>query len=289
MEWLVACIPIFAFGFIPVLGTVLGGRPVEQSMGIALGGLVFAVAVWIFERPELDGHIFLVGALSGTGWAIGSVGQFMGLRYLGVSRSMPVSDGGQVVGTSLLGVALGEWATRASRFYGFGALVLIVTGIVLASYADRRGGSRPRWGRGLAVNLFSILGFTFYAGILKYYGISGWSSVLPQSVGQLAALSVISLVFFRVRPFDRASLRNGLTGLIWGVGNIALLLSQSRLGLAVAYPVSQAAVIVSVLGGVFINKEHKNRREWLFAAAGMAAICAGLVSIYFSAAEDIRP
>lgn len=284
MDWLVACVPIFAFGFIPVLGTVLGGRPVEQSMGIALGGLVFAVAVWIFKRPQLDGHILLIGALSGVGWAIGSVGQFMGLRYLGVSRSMPVSDGGQVVATSLLGVALGEWATRASRLYGFGALVLIVTGIVLASYADRRGGSRPQWGRGLAVNLFSILGFTFYAGILKYYGISGWSSVLPQSAGQIIALSVISLVFFRVRPFNRASLRNGLTGLVWGAGNIALLLSQSQLGLAVAYPVSQAAVIVSVLGGVFINKERKNRREWLFAAAGMAVICAGLVSIYFSAA-----
>ena len=284
MDWLVACVPIFAFGFIPVLGTVLGGRPVEQSMGIALGGLVFAVAVWIFKRPQLDGHILLIGALSGVGWAIGSVGQFMGLRYLGVSRSMPVSDGGQEVATSLLGVPLGEWATRASRLYGFGALVLIVTGIVLASYADRRGGSRPQWGRGLAVNLFSILGFTFYAGILKYYGISGWSSVLPQSAGQIIALSVISLVFFRVRPFNRASLRNGLTGLVWGAGNIALLLSQSQLGLAVAYPVSQAAVIVSVLGGVFINKERKNRREWLFAAAGMAVICAGLVSIYFSAA-----
>lgn len=66
------------------------------------------------------------------------------------------------------------------------------------------------------------------------------------------------------------------------MGNLALLLSQARLGLAVAYPVSQAAVIVSVFGGVFLNKERKSRREWLVTGAGIGIICAGLGLIYLS-------
>lgn len=36
------------------------------------------------------------------------------------------------------------------------------------------------------------------------------------------------------------------------------------------------------LGGVFINREHKTRREWLMTGIGIAVICAGLYLIYLS-------
>lgn len=94
MDWLIACIPILSFGLIPVVATFLGGKPVEQSMGIAFGSLAFAIAVFFIKKPELNPHIFLIGVLSGVFWAIGSVGQFKGTQYLGVSKSMPVSNGG---------------------------------------------------------------------------------------------------------------------------------------------------------------------------------------------------
>lgn len=286
LDWLVACIPILSFGILPVAATLIGGRPVEQSMGIAIGGLVFALAVMLFRRPELSPHIFLVSLLSGMCWAVGSVGQFMGMDCLGVARSMPISDGGQIIGTSLLGVLMGEWATSASRGYGFAALALLIAGIVCTSYREGTLGPKPRWKKGLLVNLVSILGFTLYVGILKYYGINGWNSILPQSVGQVLGILLISLLFFRIRPFDKPSFKNSAVGLIWGAGNIALLLSQARLGLAVAYPVSQAAVVVSVLGGVFINKEKKTRKEWVYTLAGMFLILAGLFLIYLSAVHD---
>lgn len=281
--WLVALVPILSFGLIPVVGTLIGGKPVQQSMGIALGGLLFSTAVLIFKRPEITPHIFLVGLLSGVFWAVGSIGQFEGIRFLGVSRATPIINGGQIVGTSLVGVALGEWGSAAAKAFGFGALALIIAGIVLTSYRQHSGtDAKPQWGQGILVNVAGVLGFTAYVGILKYYRIDTWSSIFPQSIGQIVALALCGLLIFRIRPFSRKSWHNGVVGLIWGVGNLALLLSQARLGLAVAYPVSQAAVIVSVFGGAFLNKERKSRREWLVTCAGIGIICAGIGLIHLS-------
>lgn len=282
IEWLVAFVPVLSFGLIPVVGTRIGGKPAEQSMGIALGGLLFSLAVLLFKRPEITPHIFLIGFLSGTFWAVGSVGQFQGIRYLGVARATPMLNGGQVIGTSLVGVALGEWASHAAKIYGFSALALLIAGIVLTSYKQDNDGEKSQWGKGIGINLLAVAGFTAYVGILKYFGIGSLSSIFPQSIGQIVALFLFGLLFFNNQTFNRMSLRNGVSGLIWGIGNLALLLSQVKLGLAVAYPVSQAAVIVSVFGGVFINKESKTRKEWVMTAAGIAVLCAGLYLIYLS-------
>lgn len=282
LDWLVAFVPVLSFGLIPVVGTRIGGKPAEQSMGIALGGLVFSLAVLLIKRPEITPHIFLVGFLSGACWAVGSVGQFQGIRYLGVARATPMLNGGQIIGTSLVGVALGDWASHAARIYGFAALALIILGIVFTSYKQGSDGAKSQWGKGILINLFAVAGFTAYVGILKYFRIDSLSSIFPQSVGQICALFIFGLVFFRNQTFNRRSLANSVSGLIWGVGNLALLLSQAKLGLAVAYPVSQAAVVVSVFGGVFINRETKTRKEWAMAGIGIAVICAGLYLIYLS-------
>lgn len=282
-EWLIACVPIFSFGLIPVIGTLIGGKPTEQSMGIALGGFVFSLAVLLFRRPDITLPVFVIGFLSGVFWSVGSIGQFLGIGYLGVARATPMLNGGQIVGTSLVGVALGDWASADAKMYGFLALALIITGIFFTSYKQQgEDGAKPRWKQGIWINLLAVSGFTAYVGILKYYQIDGWSSIFPQSIGQIVAIALASLLLFRRRPFTRFSLKNSVVGIIWGAGNIALLLSQAKLGLSVAYPVSQAAVIVSVFGGVFINREHKTRKEWIFTAAGILIICAGLYMIYLS-------
>lgn len=285
-DWLIACIPILSFGILPVIATWIGGKPVEQSTGVALGSTVFAIAVFLIRQPELNSHIFLVGMFSGLFWAIGSIGQFMGLQYLGVSKSIPINNGGQIIGTSLLGVLLGDWATFNAKVYGFSALALIIAGIIFTSYKDGLNGPEPKWKKGILINLVSILGFTFYIGILKYYSIDGWSTLLPQSFGQIAGVILIAFIFFRKSPFTRFAFRNSIGGIIWAVGNIALLISQMKIGLAISYPISQAAVIVSVFGGVFINKEYKSRKEWIATLAGMLLILGGLFLIYLSGTKD---
>ena len=201
-EWLIACVPIFSFGLIPVIGTLIGGKPTEQSMGIALGGFVFSLAVLLFRRPDITLPVFVIGFLSGVFWSVGSIGQFLGIGYLGVARATPMLNGGQIVGTSLVGVALGDWASADAKMYGFLALALIITGIFFTSYKQQgEDGAKPRWKQGIWINLLAVSGFTAYVGILKYYQIDGWSSIFPQSIGQIVAIALASLLLFRRRPF----------------------------------------------------------------------------------------
>lgn len=285
VDWLIACIPILSFGLIPVIGTLIGGKPTEQSMGIAMGGFVFSLIILLIRQPDISLHIFIIGFLSGAFWSIGSVGQFMGINALGVARATPMLNGGQIIGTSILGVILGDWASASTKTYGFIALFLIIVGIFFTSYKQQDNDSKvhTQWARGIIINLIAVLGFTAYVGILKYYRIEGWSSIFPQSIGQIVAIYIIGLLLFKSQSFTKFSFRNSVIGVIWGVGNIALLLSQVSLGLSIAYPVSQAAVIVSVFGGVLINKERKTRKEWISALTGIAIICVGLFMIYLSA------
>lgn len=283
IDWLIAFIPVVSFGLIPVIGTLIGGKPTEQSMGIALGGFVFSLIILLLRRPDITLHIFIIGFLSGVFWSIGSVGQFMGINALGVSRATPMLNGGQIIGTSIMGVMLGDWASAGAKTYGFIALFLIIVGIFFTSYKQQNDNKvHTQWTRGIIINLIAVLGFTAYVGILKYYRLDGWSSIFPQSIGQITAIYIIGLLYFKSQSFTKYSLRNSVIGVIWGVGNIALLLSQVSLGLAIAYPVSQAAVIVSVFGGVLINKERKTRKEWIAAGTGIIIICIGLFMIYLS-------
>ncbi|HEV2481908.1 MAG TPA: GRP family sugar transporter [Puia sp.] len=282
LTWLLACLPILSFGFLPVVATRIGGRPVDQTMGTALGSIVFAVIVTLIRKPALDQHIFEISMCSGLFWAVGSFGQYMGITYLGVSRSIPISCGTQIIFASLMGILLGDWATPAAKIYGFAALILIIIGIFFTSYQSTHEGKRSQWGKGIGINVVSSLGFTGYVAVLKYFHINGWDSLLPQSVGQIVGTIAISLILFRTLPFNKAAGKNGIGGLIWAIGNIALLLSQAAIGLAVAYPIGQAAIIVSVLGGVYINGEQKNKKEWTYTLIGIGIIVAGLILIYLS-------
>lgn len=280
IDWLVAFIPALSFGLIPVIGTLVGGKPAQQTMGISFGALVFALVVVLIRTPEITSHIFLIGVLSGIFWAIGSVGQFQGITYLGVARATPIMNGGQIIGTSLVGVMLGDWFSSSAKIFGFIALALIILGIIFTSYQERSTAQKVEWGKGLVINIIGVLGFTTYAGLIKYYQIDSWSGILPQSIGQIIATFVMGWAVFKTNPITMMSIKNSIVGIIWACGNIALLLSQSKLGLATAYPISQAAVIVSIFGGVYINKEHKTKKEWVFAIVGIIVICAGLFMIY---------
>lgn len=288
-DFLIACIPILSWGFVPVIATLIGGKVIEQSFGIAIGSFIFACIIYAIKHPALNLHIIGIGIVSGLFWTIGSVGQFMGLKYLGVSKSMPISNGTQIIGTSILGVFLGDWSTLNSKIFGFTALALIIVGIIFTSYKEvieNDDAKKINWSKGISVNLLSSLGFTLYVGILKYYNIDSWSSLLPQSVGQLLGINIIAFLYFKVNPYNLNSLKNSVVGVVWAIGNLAILVSQMKLGLSVAYPVGQASIIVSVIAGVYFNEERKTKKEWISSIIGMTVIVVGLFFIYLSGVFD---
>ena len=56
--------------------------------------------------------------------------QYRAFTQIGVSQTMPLSTGMQLVGTSLMGVvAFGDWGTVQAKIIGAVALALIIIGI----------------------------------------------------------------------------------------------------------------------------------------------------------------
>lgn len=51
------------------------------------------------------------------------------------------------------------------------------------------------------------------------------------------------------------------TGLLWGLGNICMLLTMREIGLAISFSLSQMGIIISTLGGIFLFRRKKIKKR----------------------------
>lgn len=101
---LFALVPMFAWGSIGFVSNKIGGKPSQQTFGMTLGALLFALVVWLVVRPEMSMKLWIFGILGGIIWSVGQTGQFHAMQYMGVSVANPLSSGSQLVLGSLIGV-----------------------------------------------------------------------------------------------------------------------------------------------------------------------------------------
>lgn len=82
---------------------------------------------------------------------------------------------------------------------------------------------------------------------------------------------------YRHKPFNKYAIRNILPGLIWAGGNMFLFISQPRVGVATSFSLSQMGIVISTLGGIFILREKKTKRQLIAIGIGIALIIAAAV------------
>ena len=137
MSFAIGLLPALLFGSSSVLLMKLGGDSRQQTMGQFLGALavaiVLALSVGVDTNPAVLLTAFVAGAVLGVGMNL----QIISFHYLGVSRVMPLTTGGQLIGVAALGIALfGEWVGSAALPVGIAALVAILVGVFLASWSE---------------------------------------------------------------------------------------------------------------------------------------------------------
>ncbi|WP_368907674.1 GRP family sugar transporter, partial [Bacillus wiedmannii] len=159
MDILLAILPAIFWGSIVLFNVKLGGGPYSQTLGTTLGALIFSIVVYIFMKPVLTPTIIGVGIVSGLFWALGQANQLKSIDLMGVSRTMPISTGLQLVATTLFGVIVfHEWSTTISVVLGVLALVCIIIGVVLTSLQSEEEKSAEQAGnfkRGIIILLIS--------------------------------------------------------------------------------------------------------------------------------------
>lgn len=172
MSILLALIPPLTWGATGIIGTKLGGSAAQQTFGESCGALILGLGVYSFfvipNGIQVSGKIWLVGLGSGLFWAVGTAGQFIAYKKMGVSAAFPLSTAAQIVANALLAASiLGEWATVKIWAFGILSIALVTIGalaIAARSKAEKRlSQARPKsYGEGLLALLASTIGFALY-------------------------------------------------------------------------------------------------------------------------------
>lgn len=131
------------------------------------------------------------------------------IDLMGVSKTMPISTGLQLVATTLFGVIVfHEWSTTMSVILGVLALISIIVGIILTSLPNpeeknEKQGSNLK--KGILILLVSTFGYLVYVVIIRLFNVSGWSALLPQAIGMVIGGVLLT---FKHKPFNKYAFRN---------------------------------------------------------------------------------
>ncbi|VHM07854.1 RhaT/GlcU family sugar-proton symporter [Streptococcus pyogenes] len=274
-----ALIPMFTWGSIGFVSNKIGGKPSQQTLGMTFGALLFSLAVWLIVRPEMTLQLWLFGILGGFIWSIGQTGQFHAMQYMGVSVANPLSSGSQLVLGSLIGVLVFHEWTRPMQFVvGSLALLLLIIGFYFSSKQDDANGQVTHlhnFSKGFRALTYSTIGYVMYAvlfnNIMKFEVLS---VILPMAVGMV--LGAITFMSFKI-SIDQYVIKNSVVGLLWGIGNIFMLLAASKAGLAIAFSFSQLGAIISIVGGILFLGETKTKKEMRWVVTGIICFIVGAI------------
>ena len=135
------------------------------------------------------------------------------------------------------------------------------------------------FGKGFRALTYSTVGYLSYTilfnNIMKFDALA---VIFPMAVGMV--IGAMMFMKFNVK-FETVVIKNAIVGLMWGVGNIFMLLAAAKAGLAIAFSFSQLGVVISIMGGILFLGETKTRKETRWLAIGIACfvLCAVLLGV----------
>lgn len=223
--WLL--LPVLFLGILPVIVSKLGGQPINQIFGTALGTLIVSIVVEVVLHPAINGVSFILAILAGAFWIVGQLGQYTSYANIGVSKTMPISTGLQLVGTALVGVLIfGEWPTLTDKIIGSLGILILIFGSVMTSIQDHQDGGRINNQRKTIIMLIlTTIGFIVFNAIPKALSASGIAIFLPESIGMSLAVLVYSLFKrdFKKVVKQKSSWRNLIGGFIFSIASLTYI------------------------------------------------------------------
>lgn len=302
---LIALIPALCWGMVGIISTKMGGNAGQQTLGISVGALLLGIGVTLFyvipQNIHVDGHIWIVGLLSGLFWSVGMFGQLNSFTDLGVSIGLPLSTAGQIVTNALLGASLlGEWQTRSVWLFGSISIILVALGAVLISaspHNNNKSNSKQNpksFKHGLIFLVISTVGYMLYfifpnllvkVGFISSQirdannGINYMTAIVtPQAIGQVIGAVLILLVLKKHHTiFKIETAKNVLTGIDWATGNLLMFISAANVlvGQAMATTLSQMGVVVGTFGGIYLLHEKKTHDQMVKILIGTLLMIGG--------------
>jgi glucose uptake protein len=281
---LYALVPMFAWGLIGFVSNKIGGSANQQTLGMTFGAFIFSLGVFLIKQPTLTWPIILLGFAGGFLWSIGQNGQFHAMKYMGVSVAGPLSSGSQLVLGGLLGALIfGEWSTSLQYILGFIAFAILIIGFYFSAKRDPENQTQDtqlrNFSKGFRAVTYSTIGYVAYTILFNnlsslVFGIDvdTLTIIFPMSIGMIFGTYAFSGFKIKLEP---VVFKNILVGLMWGVGNVFMLLAADKAGLAIAFSFSQLGIIVSTIGSILFLGEKKTKKELGYVAIGTVLFVVG--------------
>jgi glucose uptake protein len=254
---------------------------------VAIASLVLAFFVTLpqgFDQITLE--VFWPPFIGGLIWAVSGYCAFKATHTIGMARASGIWSPLNIV------VSLFWGATIFNEFLntGTGGLIVliasvtvIIIGVLLIIFAKGRG-DMIRNRRDLTIGVLGAIG----AGILwgsyfipiKQSDVSLWIATFPLTIGILVGSTVLMLLGRQSPRLEKRGeyARVSLSGVLWGIGNYALLL-VNEIGAGRGFTIAQLAVVVNALIGVYWLKDPqpKTRAATLTLIGCMLAMIGGVV------------
>ncbi|EJF51624.1 sugar transport protein [Schaalia georgiae F0490] len=282
---LIGVLPSVFFGVATTLMGKTGGSDRQRVMGTVLGGLLMAAVATPFLHPQWTPLNLAVSFGTGLLLGLGVCDQLRSYTVLGMSRTMPLSTGGQLVLMSVAGIAVfGEWLHGGALPYGVAAIAVLIVGIWFLSRSEAGSDAAGLdWGRGAVLLTSSTLGLVAFPLIIKYFGIAPKEFLAPQAVGYTAYAAVFFAIQGRGGVDPEASLRHRrmfpsvFNGVLWGIAILLLQLNSNNLGAGTGFTLSQLGILISTPLGILWLHETRSRKELRWTGIGVFLVIAGAV------------
>ena len=249
--------------FVPV--RKVGVTNVWQLQGAtSFGVLLFAIPIGFFWGFEIQ----LSGLFSGIIWTVANLLALYSVKLIGLARTSPLLAGFSIITSFVWGVVFfGE--TFDSLVLALAAIVLLLCGLPLVSSGEKNPSIQKK-GYFIAVTS----------------GLIGGSYIIPMQATQTLqsgffslSLSIFAIgipLFFFARRFIKKETVAGLvSGILFNLGSLSVLVAVGLIGITIAYPISQTATLFAVSWGILYFKEIVQKRGILRVAGGAAIILCG--------------
>ena len=282
MRYLFLFLPAIGWGLMPMfVAGVKKSNIYHQIVGSVLGAFIFGAVVTLIKRPAFNTTTFLLAMMAGAAWVIGQCGQYYSYSKVGVSETMPISTGLQLIGVPLVGVLIfGEWASTQAKLFGFIGILALIIGVACTSLTDKgtAEGNKKNQTTTMIVLVLTTLGYIISSSIPKALKGDGVMIFLGETIGMMIATLTYLIGSKQIKVLkEKQSYQVIPAGIIYAIAALSYIISVQMNGVNLAFVMSQLCVVISTLGGIVFLHEQKTKKGYIYTVIGLALIVAGAV------------
>lgn len=238
-----------------------------MTTGILLSGFIFSKVAGY----PISFNVF--GLLSGFLWATANFISLSAFANLGISKAAPVMSSLVILSAFLWGSFLFNELPEGLVMASIGILAIIVGVIIVSTINSTQSLSAKK---GLAAAIIAGLIFGSQLLPLKLGKVDPSDFFFSSTLG-IFIVGMAIFLFKKVKFENSAIKMSLLSGIIWNIGNLLSVIAISLIGLAKSIPLTQVAVLIAILWGVFYFKEVRSRKGIFQILIGAAVLITGVI------------